>query len=554
MYVGGDFTTVAGTPRNNLAAIDAASGAALLWNANAHGGVYALGVNGSTVFAGGGFSVLGGESRSNLAAVDVTSNAVLPWMPFADSTVSCLAAGGATVYVGGDFRSVNGQPRYRLAAVDAASGTVLPWSTGANNTVEALSVSGPRVYAAGAFTTVGGQSRYYLAALDAASGTVLPWNPGANDEVRALVVSGATVYVGGGFFGAGGQSRHYLAAIDAASGGALPWNPGTYPVYTLAISDSTVYAGGEYGYLAAIGAASGVVLPWSPWANNPVRSLVVSDTTVYAGGEFTTISSQSRHYLGAIGAASGAVLPWNPVASGYVRSLAVSGATVYAGGSFFSVGGQSHRGLARILDAASIAPLDVSVSAPNGNQTLVIGTTYRTRWDVSGGAFGAQSADVYLSRGGPTGPWELLAAAVTGRSYYDWQVTGPECSNAYLWVDVRDWSGAVASDIGNASFTIATAALDAPRQAQPLAFELTPPAPNPARGRATLVYTVPRPAHVRLSVLDVQGREVAVLADGAREAGHQVAALNASQFAAGLYFIRLQAPGADLRQKFLILN
>jgi hypothetical protein len=232
----------------------------------------------------------------------------------------------------------------------------------------------------------------------------------------------------------------------------------------------------------------------------------------------------------------------------------MSGTTVYAAGAFAYLGGQPHRGVARILGTASFPPLAASVSAPNGGHPLVIGTTFRTEWTTSGGAFGAQSADLYLSRSGPTGPWELLEAGITGRSYYDWQVTGPACSNAYLRVDARDWSGAIASDMSDPPFAIATWALDAPPLAPPLAFALAPPAPNPARGRVTLTYAVPRAAQVRLSVLDIQGRELVVLADGVCAAGRHVAPLDAGHFAAGLYFVRLQAPGVDLRRKIMILN
>ena len=41
---------------------------------------------------------------------------------------------------------------------------------------------------------------------------------------------------------------------------------------------------------------------------------------------------------------------------------------------------------------------------------------------------------------------------------------------------------------------------------------------------------------VRLSLYDVQGREVAVLANGMRESGRYTAALNATALEPGLYF------------------
>jgi flagellar hook assembly protein FlgD len=62
---------------------------------------------------------------------------------------------------------------------------------------------------------------------------------------------------------------------------------------------------------------------------------------------------------------------------------------------------------------------------------------------------------------------------------------------------------------------------------------------------------VAREAKVRVSVLDVQGRVMAVLVDGLQRAGrHQVVwsgeTARGGIAPAGLYFIRYQAPGKDL--------
>jgi hypothetical protein len=57
------------------------------------------------------------------------------------------------------------------------------------------------VYAGGAFSTIGSTptKRNYLAALNSTTGAVTSWDPNANSLVRALAVSGSTVYAGGDF-------------------------------------------------------------------------------------------------------------------------------------------------------------------------------------------------------------------------------------------------------------------------------------------------------------------------------------------------------------------
>ena len=79
-------------------------------------------------------------------------------------------------------------------------------------------------------------------------------------------------------------------------------------------------------------------------------------------------------------------------------------------------------------------------------------------------------------------------------------------------------------------------------------------APNPAAGRSLVRFEVPRSTPVRLSLLDVQGREVAVLADGVREPGRYTAALDASDLRAGIYFVRMQAGSTKLTRRVVVLQ
>ncbi len=85
------------------------------------------------------------------------------------------------------------------------------------------------------------------------------------------------------------------------------------------------------------------------------------------------------------------------------------------------------------------------------------------------------------------------------------------------------------------------------------------PWPNPARGGTTLAFTLAAPGHARLSILDVQGRSVRVLVDGAlvagahsedwdgRDAGGRAAP-------AGIYLARLETAGATLSRRIVRLR
>jgi hypothetical protein len=73
---------------------------------------------------------------------------------------------------------------------------------------------------------------------------------------------------------------------------------------------------------------------------------------------------------------------------------------------------------------------------------------------------------------------------------------------------------------------------------------LAPIAPNPVHGRADLGFALPRAMPVKLTVHDVQGREVAVLANGTFGAGRHSLSwsglTHGGALPSGLYLVRLQ--------------
>jgi glucose/arabinose dehydrogenase len=96
--------------------------------------------------------------------------------------------------------------------------------------------------------------------------------------------------------------------------------------------------------------------------------------------------------------------------------------------------------------------------------------------------------------------------------------------------------------------------ISATAQGGATAFALSPLSPNPSTGHSLVTFAVPASTHVRLTLTDVQGREVAVLADGLREAGRYTAALEAGDLRAGMYFVRMRAKGVELSRRLAIVK
>jgi subtilisin family serine protease len=78
----------------------------------------------------------------------------------------------------------------------------------------------------------------------------------------------------------------------------------------------------------------------------------------------------------------------------------------------------------------------------------------------------------------------------------------------------------------------------------PLTYLLEQNYPNPFNPGTTIEYRVPTAGHVRLTVYDVLGREVAVLQNDVLSPGLYVSAFNGAGFASGVYIYRLQEESA----------
>jgi hypothetical protein len=78
--------------------------------------------------------------------------------------------------------------------------------------------------------------------------------------------------------------------------------------------------------------------------------------------------------------------------------------------------------------------------------------------------------------------------------------------------------------------------------------------PNPFTHRTVIRYALPATGYARLTVHDVAGRLVRVLADGAREAGWHSVELDATGLESGIYFCRLTSGHRTTTRRMLLLR
>jgi hypothetical protein len=96
-------------------------------------------------------------------------------------------------------------------------------------------------------------------------------------------------------------------------------------------------------------------------------------------------------------------------------------------------------------------------------------------------------------------------------------------------------------------------------EVQPFISCLRPPAPNPARGTTVVSFALAQAGRVQLGVYDVGGRLVRKLVDGERRAGTETVVWNGTaesgaKLQAGVYFVRLAAPGFRETRRVILLK
>jgi hypothetical protein len=88
----------------------------------------------------------------------------------------------------------------------------------------------------------------------------------------------------------------------------------------------------------------------------------------------------------------------------------------------------------------------------------------------------------------------------------------------------------------------------------PGGYEFLNAYPNPFNDKINVSYLLSIPVNVNLRVFDIQGRELAVISQGLRNAGKHDLTWNAGDFKSGLYLIKLEAGDQTAIRKVLLLR
>jgi hypothetical protein len=91
-------------------------------------------------------------------------------------------------------------------------------------------------------------------------------------------------------------------------------------------------------------------------------------------------------------------------------------------------------------------------------------------------------------------------------------------------------------------------------QMMPSEYSLNQNYPNPFNPSTSISYTLKNSGKVRLSVYDLLGREVAVLANEIQAAGTHKVTFSANGLSSGMYFYKLQTAGMTMTKKMVLMK
>ena len=384
ILAGGAFAgtnCIGGQTRNYFARLNATTGAADSFNANANNQVLAIALQADgKILVGGSFTgtnSIGGQTRNHIARLDPTTGAADLFDPNADDFVrSIVVQADGKILAGGFFFSIGGQTRHRIARLDASTGQADSFNPNANALVLSIALQADgKILVSGNFSganSIGGQTRNYIARLDATSGAADSFDPNANDGVETIAVQPDGRILAGGFFtNIGGQLRNRIARLDATTGLADSFDPNAnFQVLAIGVqADGKILAGGFFNGANSIGGQTrnriarletdgrlDQTLNLSTVGLNVFATAVQPDGKILIGGSFATVLGVARNNIARLNTDGTLDTAFNPNANNRVTSIAVQAdGKILAGGSFTganSIGGQTRNYIAR-LDATT---------------------------------------------------------------------------------------------------------------------------------------------------------------------------------------------------------
>jgi trimeric autotransporter adhesin len=584
MYFAGWFAHFGGLARQGFAEVDLTTKTVTSWIANTNV-VAGNDVNGwglasdgaSRIFVSGGFSSINGTARDRIAAVDATTGVLTSWIPptiqigAGRSEVHDIAFTSAGLYVAGMFDQVGALSRLDLARLNSSSGAAdSTWNpaTGTTARLVVLKASGGIVVTGGQAVSLGplNYSVSNLAKFDVTTGAVDLAFASDLGDVYAVACGNGKVYAAGDGF---------VSQLNAATGAEENTFSADDIVRAMVVSGTDLYVGGDFTQVGAqntphLARCSFVLdeVSWNDAPNAPVRALAFDGATLYAGGDFTQVGTHAASHVAAFQGSAGSL---NGVggfsAPAVVRGLALDISGLYAvmdNGE--GQGWNTYDGTPRNWNPVESGSLD-AIAIDNSVDIAYLGGLFSPgnldTWDL-----GEPPSQGYWS---VSTDGEVLTLLIDGSDVYVGGAFGQIVTGQLPFATARRSEGARAHGRGvplhsmgaSTSLNLAhvrvppsnPAAIGDPHAPLPRSLQFAPAFPNPSRSSATLAWSLPAASRTQLTLFDIAGRVVREPLRGTQlSAGPHQVGLDVQGLSAGIYFARLETRFGHLTRRLVVAH
>ncbi|MFT6034067.1 MAG: putative delta-60 repeat protein, partial [Arenicella sp.] len=377
VLIGGDFTSINGTPRNYIARLNADGSLDTEFDPGevANASVFSISQQADgKVLIGGEFTRINGLPRNYIARLNADGSLDTGFDLGSGANGPVLAISqqaDGKVLIGGDFTSVNSTPRNYIARLnaDGSLDTGFDLGSGANNIVYAISQQADgKVLISGFFTRINGTPRNRIARLNADGSLDTGFDPGsgASGPVRAISQQAdGKVLIGGDFTSINGTPRNRIARLNADGSLDTEFDPGEGAGgFVFAVSqqaDGKVLIGGgftningtERSRIARLNADGSLDTGFNPGsgANTIVNAISQqADGKVLIGGFFTSINGTPRNYIARLNADGSLDTGFNPgIEDNIVNAVSQQAdGKVLIGGDFTRINGTTRNLIARL--------------------------------------------------------------------------------------------------------------------------------------------------------------------------------------------------------------
>lgn len=256
VLIGGWFTSVNGTPCDNIARLNSNGTTDLAFTAGIETPPNALALQSDgRVLIGGAFSTVNGQARAHVARLNTNGTLDTTFLPDANGNVDTFATQpDGKVLIGGSFTTINGQSRNRVARLNpngSLDSTFQNGMTGPNDYVACIAFEpSGKVVIGGQFTTVNTVGRNYIARLnsDGSLDTSFLSEIDSFPELMVIQPDSRAIIVGNYITTVSSQSRNRIARLISSDAPIITHVRISAGVFSF---DVTAIAGRTYGIEAS---------------------------------------------------------------------------------------------------------------------------------------------------------------------------------------------------------------------------------------------------------------------------------------------------------------